>query len=69
LQKALKLALNQQSHGYDNDTILKKCKDALLKVKNGEAVYERYSVLFDKVQHSFPVLAGLLRAAIANEVG
>lgn len=56
----------KHSNGYDNDIILKKCKDALLKVKNGEAVYERDSVLFDKIQYSFPVLAGLLRVAIAN---
>ena len=57
------------SHGYDKDIILRKCKNAMLKVKTGEAVYERDSVLFDKVQYSFPILAGLLRAAIANGGG
>ena len=41
-------------------------KKAQLKVISGEAAYERDSVLFDKVQHSFPVLAGLLHAAVAN---
>jgi putative methyltransferase (TIGR04325 family) len=46
--------------GYDSDLILNKVKDALLKVKNGAAVYERDSVLFDKVQYSWPLLAGLL---------
>ena len=56
----------KHSDGYDNDIILKKCQDALLKVKNGEAAYERDSVLFDKIQYSYPVLAGLLHAAIAN---
>lgn len=56
----------KHSDGYNKDVILRKCKDALLKVKSGEAAYERDSVLFDKVQHSFPVLAGLIRAAVAN---
>jgi putative methyltransferase (TIGR04325 family) len=48
------------SVGYNSEIILNKVKDALLKVKNGEAVYERDSVLFDKVEYSWPLLAGLL---------
>lgn len=52
--------------GYDNENILKKCKDAMLKIKSDEAIYERDSVLFDKIQYLFPALAGLLHAAIAN---
>jgi hypothetical protein len=36
--------------GYDSEIILEKCKNALLKVKSGEAVYERDSVLFDSIQ-------------------
>lgn len=51
--------------GYDAAVILEKTREALLKVKRGEAVAERDSVLFDHVQYSFPVLAGLLRAALA----
>jgi len=50
----------RRSGGYDADIILNKVKEALLKVKTGEAVYERDSVLFDKVQYSWPLLAGLL---------
>jgi len=57
----------QSSTGYDAGVILEKTCAALLKVKNGEAVYERDSVLLDKIQHSFPVLAGLLRAAQAHD--
>lgn len=57
----------QNSTGYDAGVILEKTCAALLKVKNGEAVYERDSVLFDRIQHSFPLLAGLLRAAQAHE--
>jgi putative methyltransferase (TIGR04325 family) len=51
------------SGGYDSDVILNKVKDALLKVKTGEAVYERDSVLFEKIEYSWPLLAGLLWVA------
>ncbi len=51
------------STGYDSDHILEKTKQALLKVKNGEAVYERDSVLFDDIQYSWPLLAGLMWVA------
>jgi putative methyltransferase (TIGR04325 family) len=51
------------STGYDSSIILERCKNALMKVKNGEAAYERDSVLFNKVEYSWPVLAGMLRAA------
>lgn len=53
--------------GYDSDIILEKCKNALLKVKNKEAVYERDSVLFDKIQYSWGLLAGLQKVAIENK--
>lgn len=51
------------STGYDNQHILDKTRTALLKVKNGEAAYERDSVLFDQIDYSWPVLAGLMWAA------
>jgi putative methyltransferase (TIGR04325 family) len=63
--KSWDLAL-KVSGGYDSDVILNKVKDALLKVKNGEAIYERDSVLFDKVEYSWPLLAGLLWVAGQN---
>ncbi len=50
----------RDSSGYDSRDILDKVKDALLKVKNGEAVYERDSVIFDEIQYSWPLLAGLM---------
>jgi putative methyltransferase (TIGR04325 family) len=52
--------------GYDSANILEKVKRSLLAVKNGKAVYERDSVLFDRIQYSWPVLAGLLWAAARN---
>jgi putative methyltransferase (TIGR04325 family) len=50
--------------GYDSPEIIEKCKIALLKVKNGEAVYERDSVIFDEIQYSFGLLSGLLKVAL-----
>ena len=52
--------------GYDAAQILEQVKQSVLKVKSGAAVYERDSVLFDKVEHSYPALAGILRAAAEN---
>lgn len=51
------------STGYDSDEILQKVRSSLLKVKNGEAVYERDSVIFDEIQYSWPLLAGLMFAS------
>ncbi len=56
-------ALNH-STGYDAAVILERTRAALLKVSRGEAAYERDSVLFDKVEHAYPVLAGMLRASL-----
>jgi putative methyltransferase (TIGR04325 family) len=54
------------SKGYASEIILEKTKSALLRVKNGEAVYERDSVLFDEIKYSWPVLAGLMWVAAGN---
>lgn len=51
------------STGYDSLIIGEKVKNAILKVKNGEAVYERDSVLFDRIEYSWPLLSGLLWVA------
>jgi putative methyltransferase (TIGR04325 family) len=53
-------------NGYDNMDILEKVLFATLKVKNGEAVYERDSVIFDQIEYSWPVLTGLMWAAAQN---
>ena len=53
--------------GYDDDIILKKCAQAILQVKNKKAIYERDSVLFDHMEYSLGLLAGLQMAAIENE--
>jgi len=57
---------DRASTGYSAPKILAKTREALLKVKRGEAAFERDSVVFEKIQYEFPLLAGLLRAATAN---
>jgi len=52
-----------QCTGYDAESILAKVLDATLKVKRGEAVYERDSVLFDEIDYAWPITAGLMWAA------
>lgn len=46
--------------GYSDPAILKRVLQASLDVKRGSAAFERDGMLFDKVQYSWPVLAGLL---------
>jgi putative methyltransferase (TIGR04325 family) len=53
----------QMSEGYDSDNIIKKIKKAAKLVFNGEAVYERDAVIFDKIEYSYPLLASLLFVA------
>jgi len=58
----------KNSEGYDSDEIITKVKNSLLKVKNGDAKYERDSVLFDKIQYSPIILAGLLLSKKNNSL-
>lgn len=53
----------KHTSGYDAPVIIEKVRNALLKVKNGEATYERDSVLFNEIEYSWPLLSGLLLAA------
>jgi putative methyltransferase (TIGR04325 family) len=54
------------SEGYDAGQILEKVRESLLKVKKGDAVYERDSVLFNERQYSWPLLTALLWIASRN---
>jgi putative methyltransferase (TIGR04325 family) len=56
----------KRSTGYDGAQILEKVLSATLMVKRGEAVFERDSVLFDDIQYSWPITAGLMWAAVQN---
>jgi len=55
-----------EATGYDADNILEIVKSSISKVKSGQAVYERDSVIFDEIQYSWPLLSGLLLAASRN---
>ncbi len=52
--------------GYEEASILAKVKESLLKIKNGEAVYERDSVIFKEKQYSEELLSALLDIAKKN---
>lgn len=56
----------RDASGYDSGVIVQKVKEALLKVKRGEAVYERDSVLFNEPEYSWPLLTGLMWIAASN---
>ncbi|EOR93978.1 hypothetical protein ADIARSV_2812 [Arcticibacter svalbardensis MN12-7] len=49
--------------GYDKENILAKTKASLLKIKSGEAIYERDSVIFDQKEYPFPLITFLLHSA------
>lgn len=44
--------VEKECSGYDNMQILQKVKSSILKIKSGEAKYERDSVVFSEMQHS-----------------
>jgi putative methyltransferase (TIGR04325 family) len=54
---------NSHSTGYDAKEILAKVLASALKVKHDEATFERDSVLFERIEYAWPVLAGLMWAA------
>jgi putative methyltransferase (TIGR04325 family) len=56
------------SGGYDSSQILEKVSYAVNKVKDGEVAYERDSVLFEKIQYNWPLLA-ILGQIIASKKG
>jgi putative methyltransferase (TIGR04325 family) len=52
-----------KSGGYDSDAILQRALHAALAVKNGEAAFERDSVLFAEPEFNWPVVAALFMSA------
>ena len=50
--------------GYSSNNILEKTLQATLKVKKGEAVFERDSFIFNKIQYSYPLLSCLFKVAV-----
>jgi len=58
--------VQKECEGYDSNTILDKVKSSVLKVRNGEAAYERDSFLFDEIQYSQPLIKAFT-SSIENE--
>jgi len=57
----------QSSVGYDSNSVLKKVRESAKLVHSGKAVYERDSVIFDKIQYSWPLLSSLMLVAANNK--
>jgi len=51
------------SSGYDEQGILNKTIEAVRKVTNGQMAFERDGVPFHEMQHNFPLVWALMRAA------
>lgn len=49
--------------GYEVESILSKALDAELRVRRGDAAFERDTVCFDRPDHSWPTLAALMYCA------
>jgi putative methyltransferase (TIGR04325 family) len=60
-------AASAASGGYDADSILARVSEASEKVRSGAAVFERDAVLFNTIEHSFPLLAILMKAAAERD--
>jgi putative methyltransferase (TIGR04325 family) len=58
---------NLYCSGYDQINIMERVKAAAIKVKKGEAVYERDSVLFNKIEYSWPLLSALMWVSNINK--
>lgn len=55
--------VSSEAGGYDKHIILEKTTNALLKVKSGEAVYERDSVIFDHKEVPYALVSFLMLSA------
>jgi putative methyltransferase (TIGR04325 family) len=53
--------------GYQSSTIIDRTRDSLLKVKNGDAVYERDSVVFDQKEYPYALITFLTHSASLNK--
>jgi putative methyltransferase (TIGR04325 family) len=53
--------------GYESEHILSKVLEASIKVKRGEAAYERDSVVFEEIEYAWPITAGLMWVAAQNK--
>lgn len=59
--------IERLSDGYSDQSILNRCKLSTELIRDGVYKYERDTVLFDKIEYSWPLLAGLQAAALEHE--
>lgn len=57
----------KQCTGYDSQIILEKVSSSLQQVRDGHAVYERDSVLFNEIHYSWPLTAALMWIAAQSD--
>jgi putative methyltransferase (TIGR04325 family) len=57
----------KNSTGYNSSDILKKVEEAAIKVKNGEAAFERDSIIFNEIEYNFHLQTSLLIIANQNQ--
>ena len=60
-------AARTDAGGYEQENILEKTRQSMLKIKSGEAVYERDSVLFSQKEYPYPLISCLLHVASAHD--
>lgn len=53
--------------GYDKSLILEKTRHSMLAIRDGDAIYERDSVLFEKKEYPFAIISSLLFIAMKND--
>ncbi|WP_229213792.1 methyltransferase, TIGR04325 family [Dyadobacter psychrotolerans] len=59
-------AASADTAGYQQANILEKTKQSLSRIKSGQAVYERDSVLFSQKEYPYPLISCLLHIASAH---
>ena len=59
--------VQQLTDGYNKDLILEKTRYSMLAIRDGRAIYERDSVLFEKKEYPFALISSLLFIALNND--
>lgn len=58
--------VQSKATGYSSELIINKTLLSARLVRDGKAIFERDSVIFDKIQYSWPVLSFMLKSSLGN---
>ncbi|MDP8244108.1 MAG: methyltransferase, TIGR04325 family [Candidatus Hinthialibacter antarcticus] len=58
---------SRQCGGYNEKVFFERLIESTRSVVNGESIYERDTVLFDRINYDWPLLACLMKVAIDNQ--